>query len=814
MNTSAIGQFSKELSITFPDLHRECHNHMAQNNLDPQNSIITVDNKFHRYSIDAKKNKRDEWYIAWEGFPEEGKPYLICIYGSWSFGSKYEFKSWENGESKSLFNEEERKDLHANYIQRKKEAEELLKEENKKAAGVAKEIWDKSSQKPNNKGHLRYIKTKGIQPIGVRFGKNPSGYDSIIIPLRNIEGNIRSLQFISVSDDEKVYKTFLSGGEKKGNFGVIGDPNTSTHFFITEGYATAASIYEATGEPVVIAFDSGNIEPVTRIQKKQYPNHQITIAADDDKDTEEKNGINPGQIAAEEAAKKNRCEIVSPKFEEDFRLLDGKRPTDFNDLHVQLGSQEVKRQLERKIVRKIDRKIDMAKSLGESILQGNKAVESFSVEHLPLAFRELSKEASKFSDADPIIAMVTLIVAVSGFFKTSHYLPHGEYFQDLYPNIWALQILESGGFKSTGQNLGNSIARDKHGLIMEEIANEERRLTEDNKISDGKKRDEMFQDIQKKDVILPSLSTPQGLLEDLARGLGGSIFHHEFSVWLSNMEKQYNEGLKSLFTTLYDVPDIFDTKTKGGGTLRIRSPFISICGISTVDWVKKQIKPSDVESGFFARFLLFCPVTNEKTPDALPKSTDTSSLLEKEMNIKNILNEMSFQKRRYKLSKDAKNMFHELHDGLYDQNKSLDERARSIIGPYLKRWSPYLLKIAMIFQPFFEKEKGHLRTSDHIIEPNALEAASSIVGHAIKSTVYLFDHKLGASPHQDKCRILLEYIAKRDGKVLRKKITASRILEGGAKDYDYVLQTLHETGKLRTIKAGETKNDEYILIDG
>jgi hypothetical protein len=64
---------------------------MALVDLAPNTPIIP-DGEFHRYSIDNKKNQKDEWYIAFEGFTERGKPYLTCIYGSWSKNTKYEFK--------------------------------------------------------------------------------------------------------------------------------------------------------------------------------------------------------------------------------------------------------------------------------------------------------------------------------------------------------------------------------------------------------------------------------------------------------------------------------------------------------------------------------------------------------------------------------------------------------------------------------------------------------------------------------------------------------------------------------------------------
>jgi hypothetical protein len=441
---------------------------------------------------------------------------------------------------------------------------------------------------------------------------------------------------------------------------------------------------------------------------------------------------------------------------------------------------------------------------------------TFDIQYLPAIFKDLIKETSEFSAADPILVVTALISSISGYLKTAHCLPKGEYFQDLYPVVWVLTVLESGGFKSTGLNLGSRIAWDKHNLIMEEIYEAEQKLLNEKgkkATLDGYDRDEAFQILQREDVVLPSLSTPQGLLQDLSRGLGGTIFHDEFAVWLSNMEKQYNAGLKSLFTTLFDVPERFETKTAGKGTLRIRRPFVNICAVSAVDWIKKQIQPSDVESGFFARFLLFCPVKKNEISDALPQNKDFSGIQQKEEAIKKIVEVVSSERRLYKLSAEAEKRFLVLHRELNDYVTGSPSRTRAIIGPYAKRWSPYILKLAMILQPFFEAETPSLKRDCWTIGSQALRGAVSIVEYSMQSTVYLFEEELGISEHQQKCKTVLKYIGARKGCVVRRALLGSRILGGGVKDYDYVLQTLQETGQLIKVhsESGGIKNDEYRL---
>ena len=84
-------------------------------------------------------------------------------------------------------------------------------------------------------------------------------------------------------------------------------------------------------------------------------------------------------------------------------------------------------------------------------------------------------------------------------------------------------------------------------------------------------------------------------------------------------------------------------------------------------------------------------------------------------------------------------------------------------------------------------------------------ASISLIQYAIASTKELFSTQLGLSEHQQKCESILEFIVKRGGKVQRKAILQSKRLGGGKNEYDYVLETLLEQGRIE--KMGLT----YIL---
>ena len=128
--------------------------------------------------------------------------------------------------------------------------------------------------------------------------------EQLVIPLRDAQGTIWSLQFIGPDGDKK----FLTGGRKRGCYFAIGVP--SGVLCICEGYATGASVFEATGHATAVAFDAGNLEPVARALNGKFPHLAIIVCADNDAHTPG----NPGVRLAKAAARAVRGRIAIPQF--------------------------------------------------------------------------------------------------------------------------------------------------------------------------------------------------------------------------------------------------------------------------------------------------------------------------------------------------------------------------------------------------------------------------------------------------------------------------------------------------------------------
>ncbi|MCK5680112.1 toprim domain-containing protein, partial [bacterium] len=186
----------------------------------------------------------------------------------------------------------------------------------------------------------QYLRDKGIKDHGTRLDDQRR----LVIPARNIYGEITTVQTITAKGE----KRFLSGGAKRGSFYILDDQPIDPDgiVYICEGFATAASVQEATIKPTICAFDSSNLLPVAKAIRERYPNISIVICGDDDRF--HKDGTlktpdeqNKGFESATAAAIAVGGKVCFPLFKSD----DGK-PTDFNDLYQREGLEVARAQIE------------------------------------------------------------------------------------------------------------------------------------------------------------------------------------------------------------------------------------------------------------------------------------------------------------------------------------------------------------------------------------------------------------------------------------------------------------------------------------
>ena len=276
----------------------------------PAPDDIAPDGKLRRFSTNGKKSDDSGWYVLHrDGIPAGS-------FGDWRTGIS---QSWRADIGRPLSPEEEtahRARIEA--IRHEREAEDARQHE--AARCDAETIWRVARPAIDHP----YLTKKDVKSHGLRV--DDAG--RLIVPLRD-SGVIHSLQFIGPNGD----KLFLRDGRVRGCYFGIGKPDGT--LCIAEGYATSASIHEATGFAVAIAFNAGNLLPVAKAIRAKFPDVRLIVCADDDRRT---NG-DPGLSKATEAARAVGGLLAVPAFGTEWPT----DATDFNDLHQAQGLEAVKR---------------------------------------------------------------------------------------------------------------------------------------------------------------------------------------------------------------------------------------------------------------------------------------------------------------------------------------------------------------------------------------------------------------------------------------------------------------------------------------
>ncbi|GAC1607463.1 MAG: DUF927 domain-containing protein [Aquirhabdus sp.] len=270
------------------------------------------------YTLDAVKS-------VWKGFKVGGKIGIgTLLYEARQRG----FNIKDHAPSKAMSAEEAAKHSQER-AQRLADDQAEIERKQAAAAGLAAKAWADAKVI----GDSAYLKRKKVTAHSVRFATDKTG-DVLLVPIIDSSGKLWNLQRIFANSD----KRFYTGGRVSGCFHVLGDVGASDWLLIAEGYATGATLLEATGYAVAVAFSASNVHHVAAAMRDRYPDKYVLICADDDSQTEQKTGKNTGVIAATYAAK-----MVNGRWCKPLGLHDG--GNDFNDLMHLSGIEEVKKQI-------------------------------------------------------------------------------------------------------------------------------------------------------------------------------------------------------------------------------------------------------------------------------------------------------------------------------------------------------------------------------------------------------------------------------------------------------------------------------------
>jgi putative DNA primase/helicase len=249
---------------------------------------ISADGRMCRFKA-GDDSACNSWFVLFSGPP------LAGAFGCWKRGIKErwcerEVRVMSRAEKQRLNGQWRRAEAERQRVEAERHAE--AREESARILKTAMPV-----------GSHAYLERKGVKA----FGDLREHGGKLVMPLRDVSGELHSLQFVDVDGT----KRFLTGGRISGCLFTLCD-KAEGPLVLCEGYATGASICEATGFATVAGMNCGNLLAVAKALRVRWPDRELIVAADDDYETPG----NPGRTKASEAARAVGAKLAVPRFKE------------------------------------------------------------------------------------------------------------------------------------------------------------------------------------------------------------------------------------------------------------------------------------------------------------------------------------------------------------------------------------------------------------------------------------------------------------------------------------------------------------------
>lgn len=229
-------------------------------------------------TVDDKAGRRSGWYVI----HREGDIYYGAL-GNWRSDMHYvKF----TGRDERLIDSDTLRTIQIKQEQRRIEEAEMRRRNAVEASMQVQALSNRHASNDHPYLVRKRIKAHGALALG----------QDLLLPISDLDGNVVSTQTISPDGD----KSFRTGCTSKGVY-VIGAP--TPNYVICEGFATGASIHEATGMRVYVTFNAGNMAAMAgdiACREAAHGGAKAVIAADHDRPNSK--GDRVGILKAEKAA--------------------------------------------------------------------------------------------------------------------------------------------------------------------------------------------------------------------------------------------------------------------------------------------------------------------------------------------------------------------------------------------------------------------------------------------------------------------------------------------------------------------------------
>ncbi len=677
--------------------------------------------KFHKFPGEGKGSRNT---AAWCKLFPDG---MGGIFGDYSTGLS---DNWQAKREKP-FSASEREAFKRHVAEARKQAEADQKERQAEAANKAAAIWEAAKRAPADHP---YLKRKGIKAHGARLHN-----DALVLPVRDASGALHSLQFIDGDGD----KQFMPSGKVKGCYFSIGNPKGATALCIAEGFATGATIHEATGYPVAVAFNAGNLGTVAKAMRERFAELPRIVCADDDALTEG----NPGITKATEAARSVGGLVAVPDFGESRQ----KGQTDFNDMAALHGLEAVRRAIADASTparREHQPEPDNAPDDEPEARHVNQPRPSESM--LYGLAGDVGKTATATTEANPYAVCMGFMSFLSGMAGRDIYLPVGN--TRHHPRLFTLHVGRSSrGRKGDALSL---VHRIRHAIDKRELTS-------------GTTGGSLLGQVH-----TGGLSSREGLVMFIHNGFKQGKDEvpaiEDKRLWVvesefANILQQSKRDGNTLSPALRDAWDGVSIKPATKSLpLWTTDPHIAIAAAITPTELVELMKARELSNGFANRFVIFWAERERLIP--FPSATSAADLLGLVERTEKVLRFMkgdypaSKDNRAMTLSHEARTVYERLYRGL---NATIGSPR---LDGILERRAPMLLRMAMLFA---------MTDLTLAIEVRHIEAAQAWVTYWVDSVRYIFGEaadEASIAERQESADKLLAFLTQK-GEATRTEIT-------------------------------------------